>query len=838
MSSSKKTHKRSFSKEKEEVEHNFDDLKLEDEEDDEVELNSDIEHDEDGSSEGDWYDFGSEGDQSDSNISDEPEDNESDSLDESEAKYLSSRKNEHINTKPKQPSTTTTTTRATPSSSSSQKNGTNNNNNNNNKEKNKGEKGKQEVAKDGAKNKKEDPKPNNKKGSQTTKPNPTQPTKQKSDKEEKDNGTKSDKNDAEKKNEKGKQKVPQVKIPASHRYTKALTGIEVNPEDNDDSSEDESMVNTIGNVPLWWYDDYDHIGYDREGNKVMKEARKDLLDQFLDQSDNPNYWRTVYDEINGKSVVLSDEQMQLVKDTLTRRFPEGFDPFPDFFDLPVDDEGNMTMKSTLSYSTEPRSRFIPLSYGERKKIRNYTIALRKGWIKLNPPKKPDQFFDTWEKREPRTKGLDRIPPPKLKLPDHIESYNPPAEYLPTQKTLEYWEELDESERPYNYMPTKHERMADVPTYENTQNELFQRCLDLYLAPRLRVMRRHFTDPNELLPDLPAPKDLRPFPTTEAMKFVGHKGRIRSISIHPSGEWLASGGNDRMLRVWEVTTGRLMGEWDVGGKIYCVAWNPNPSLHLIACGVENKLVFVTPSTTHGGNFESYSRTEVLLSSKRVIDDEDKTKKEKEAKVKWEFPDEHTEFVPPKPEENPDVTHSDHVYDTRAFEPDDETDETKFNTTTKPKTNPKPAELHKDIRLQIKHESDVKVISWHPKGDYLATLMPDAKTNCLYIHQLSRRISQVIFKKNKGSIQAVTFHPFKPHLFVASKKTVRVYDLLKQKIMKRLIPDCKWIASIDVHPKGDNLIVSTFDRKVFWFDLELSTKPYKKLRYHKIAVRKVV
>lgn len=38
-------------------------------------------------------------------------------------------------------------------------------------------------------------------------------------------------------------------------------------------------------------------------------------------------------------------------------------------------------------------------------------------------------------------------------------------------------------------------------------------------------------------------------------------------------------------------------------------------------------------------------------------------------------------------------------------------------------------------------------------------------------------------------------------------------------------------------GDNLIVGTYDRKMLWFDLDLSTKPYKTLRLHSTAIRSV-
>lgn len=51
------------------------------------------------------------------------------------------------------------------------------------------------------------------------------------------------------------------------------------------------MKNTLGNIPLEWYDDYPHIGYDLEGKKIMKSGvTKDSLDKFLDKMENPDEW--------------------------------------------------------------------------------------------------------------------------------------------------------------------------------------------------------------------------------------------------------------------------------------------------------------------------------------------------------------------------------------------------------------------------------------------------------------------------------------------------------------------------------------------------------------------
>ena len=44
------------------------------------------------------------------------------------------------------------------------------------------------------------------------------------------------------------------------------------------------------------------------------------------------------------------------------------------------------------------------------------------------------------------------------------------------------------------------------------------------------------------------------------------GWVRSISVHESGQFLASGGDDGTMRVWEVTTGRCLRRIEFGEKV--------------------------------------------------------------------------------------------------------------------------------------------------------------------------------------------------------------------------------------------------------------------------------
>ena len=92
-------------------------------------------------------------------------------------------------------------------------------------------------------------------------------------------------------------------------------------------------------------------------------------------------------------------------------------------------------------------------------------------------------------------GLSYIPAPKPKLPSHEESYNPPAEYLPTEEeraAAAMAAEADESTEPQPFQPRAYDSLRLVPAYAEFIKERFERCLDLYLCPRTRRRRVQVT----------------------------------------------------------------------------------------------------------------------------------------------------------------------------------------------------------------------------------------------------------------------------------------------------------------------------------------------------------
>ncbi len=69
--------------------------------------------------------------------------------------------------------------------------------------------------------------------------------------------------------------------------------------------------------------------------------------------------------------------------------------------------------------------------------------------------------------------------------------------------------------------------------------------------RVRAAQVRYKDPTQLLPKLPSPQDLRPFPCKLGFEYKGHKGGVPSLSTSPTGEWLATGCEDCVVRVFEV-----------------------------------------------------------------------------------------------------------------------------------------------------------------------------------------------------------------------------------------------------------------------------------------------
>jgi ribosome biogenesis protein ERB1 len=125
-------------------------------------------------------------------------------------------------------------------------------------------------------------------------------------------------------------------------------------------------------------------------------------------------------------------------------------------------------------------------------------------------------------------------------------------------------------------------------------EHFERCLDLYLCPRLLRKKINVKDPTKLIPELPSPNDLKPFPSALSIEYVFHKKGVRSLAVSPNGLYLASGDEDHNLVIWHTRTSKMMRHYTFPNKVVdCIQWNPDPTLCLLIVANEENVVIILP-----------------------------------------------------------------------------------------------------------------------------------------------------------------------------------------------------------------------------------------------------
>ena len=575
---------------------------------------------------------------------------------------------------------------------------------------------------------------------------------------------------------------------------------EIDPGDDSEYSVPDADANTVGDIPLSFYETFPHIGYNINGKKIMRPATGEALDALLDSIDVPKGWTGLTDPLTGKPLQLSQEELKLLRKVQMNEIPsEGYDPYEptvEWFTSKVE-------QMPLSAAPEPKRRFVPSKH-EAKRVMKIVRAIREG--RIMPYRRPQeeevdeglQNYDIWANEEARPDHAMHMPAPKLPPPGFDESYHPPAEYLPDKKEKEEWETADPDDRAKDYLPADHSALRKVPGYLNFVKEKFERCLDLYLAPRVRRTKLNI-DPESLLPKLPDPDELRPFPLRESERYIGHKGRVRSLAISPSGEYLATGGDDGTVCLWTLSPARQVWHMDLGSDepVNAVRWRPGKDASVLAVAAGDDLYLCSPSLEESEDPRS-------LAGQAILD------------AGWGYAASNSSSK---------------------------------SSTAIPWSRTGSKLLQKGVAVVIRLGHAAKSVSWHAAGNHFVTVCPGTNvpaSQAIAVHTLAKHQTQHPFKKRVkggGTPQVAHFHPSKPVLYVANQRLIRAYDLSKQSLLKIMQPGARWISSFDVHPTSsstagsDNLIVGSYDRRLLWIDLELSPRPYKTLRFHEKAIRSV-
>ncbi|KNC51639.1 ribosome biogenesis protein bop1 [Thecamonas trahens ATCC 50062] len=638
---------------------------------------------------------------------------------------------------------------------------------------------------------------------------------------------------------------------------KSSAGIVAESSD-DESDDDMHSRNTLGKIPLEWYDEYDHLGYDLDGKPIAKTGSgMDTIDDYIARTDDPEYWRRVYDDATQQNITLSVKEMEMLRRMQKGQFGDmSFDPYEDwepFF-------SRHKMMHPVYNKMPNKAAFVPSKW-EARKVAKMVRKIRSGRVKPKNEVKAPEVFDAWadEDANQSLRTLNQLSAPKMQLPTNAESYNPPAEYVFDEEGKASSKAMPHGMR--SLKPQKYSALRHVPAYKDFYRERYERCLDLTFCPRSRKVNSRVRIA-KLLPKVPDPRELRPFPTRLSLTFRGHTSKVRSISVHPSGQYLLSGSNDGSVRLWEVATGRCLRKWSFAGEtvVYCVEWSPAAATRacLAAVTTGSAIYIIAPLDIASpalradtmamlssgladleveGTFEHTKRPK--RKSARDSDDEsdnddddastasssvsgeDAPLDDDDVGASGKGPAADADLKPVRDQDAHQVPKAGH----------DRLKTARWEQTSARK-------VKQGVFLRIAMPSPVLSLAWHAKGDYLASVSPKAAgRNAVFIHQVSSKRSLTPFAGRGGFVQRIRWHPSKPLLFVATHSEIRVYNLTQQKLIRRLKVTGSYISDMVIHPGGDNVLVGSFDKFAMWYDLDYSSRPYKTFKYHKLAVRSV-
>jgi ribosome biogenesis protein ERB1 len=472
-----------------------------------------------------------------------------------------------------------------------------------------------------------------------------------------------------------------------------------NLELDDDSSDEEVLVRT-GDVPEEWYKNFDHLGYDIRGNRVVKDDQKDEIEKFMEKAQNKDWWRYIYDPRNNKNVYISDKDLKLMRRILDNKIANANVGKEEYFE------------NSIPYQIHPVSSHLPSkkafqpSAHERKRINRIIYAIKNGFMKLDDdediPKKPE-IFDIWvnDNTDPNIyhpgKGFNA---PKRELPDTEESYNPPGEDS-----------------------IKYDCLRKIPKYSKLIEENMERCHDLVMSARI-IRKRQNIKEEDILPQLPKPEELKPFPTKENILYKGHSSSIRCIYVEPNGKFMISADNGGFVYFWDIMTAKIIKRVDISDTVQAITYNNALNIVTI-CGKQNIYFLLPPFIQRKYKYDTLELINKKI--KPLIENHDF-----DNNYEWKIP--------------------------KADSPKE----------------------RNGILFYLKWKDGVlENMTWHHKGDYFATLSKNSsgKTQ-VFIHSLSKLIHQSPFSKTGGVINSISFHTTKPYFFVATNSNIFVYNLQKQ------------------------------------------------------------
>merc|ERR1719412_464456 len=166
---------------------------------------------------------------------------------------------------------------------------------------------------------------------------------------------------------------------------------------------------------------------------------------FLNKMDDPNFGVTIRDPTTGQDVMLSERDVETIRRLRGAKIPNADYDLTGNSDALKEWEfgwfSSDVMETPVRDLPESKRSFLP-SLDEKRAVGKMVHAIKMGWMKprasrenKDDPDDPEKrtFYMMWKTDNDQDEEIrrikDTIPAPKMKLPGHEESYNPPPEYI-------------------------------------------------------------------------------------------------------------------------------------------------------------------------------------------------------------------------------------------------------------------------------------------------------------------------------------------------------------------------------------------------------------------------
>jgi WD40 repeat protein len=299
---------------------------------------------------------------------------------------------------------------------------------------------------------------------------------------------------------------------------------------------------------------------------------------------------------------------------------------------------------------------------------------------------------------------------------------------------------------------------------------------------------------------------------EIRTLKGHNDYVNSISFSPDGKTLASGSGDKTIKLWNLETGKeirtLKGHNDY---VYSVSFSPDGKT-LASGGYDKKIKLWNPNTgteirTLKGH-DNYVRSVSFSPDGKTLasGSYDKT-------IKLWNPETGKEIRTLK-------GHNDYVYSV-SFSPDSKTLASGSEDKTIKLWN---LETGKEIRTLKGHDNSVNSISFSPDSKTLVSGSGD-KTIKLWNLKTGTEISTL--KGHDNAVRSVSFSPLSPSLSKggggilvsgSGDKTIKLWNLEAGKEIRTLEGHDNSVYSVSFRPDGKTLASGSSDKTIKLWNLK--------------------